>query len=149
MTGLPPIVLTARKLRKKMSLPETMLWQQLRLRPGGVKFRGQHGIGDYVLDFYCASARIGIEIDGHAHDCADRPARDKYRDAWLAEHGIRSISIAAERVLAEPLATAERLGTFASVRPVGPPLHREDAVPLTEDGEDLSGPRRRSTSWNT
>lgn len=42
----------ARRLRRKMSLPEVLLWQILRKQPGYVKFRRQHPIGRYVLDFY-------------------------------------------------------------------------------------------------
>jgi very-short-patch-repair endonuclease len=74
-----------------MSLPEVVLWQQLRGRPGGLKFRRQHPAGPYVLDFYCEKARLCIEVDGAAHDLGDSPARDVRRDAWLADAGIRTV----------------------------------------------------------
>jgi len=48
----------ARKLRKAMSLPEAMLWRELRLRPFELKFRRQHATGRFVLDFYCSDARL-------------------------------------------------------------------------------------------
>jgi very-short-patch-repair endonuclease len=47
-----------------MSLPEVLLWQALRARPGGWKFRRQHPSGPYVADFYCHEARLIVEVDG-------------------------------------------------------------------------------------
>jgi very-short-patch-repair endonuclease len=70
-----------------MSLPEGMLWRILRTRPGGFKFRRQHPVGPYVLDFFCRAAAVALEIDGIAHDMGDNPARDEQRDAWLAGTG--------------------------------------------------------------
>jgi very-short-patch-repair endonuclease len=58
-------------------------------------FRRQHPIGRYVLDFYCAKARLAIEIDGISHDMSTRPKRDIERDAWLAAHGVTVLRIAA------------------------------------------------------
>ena len=55
----------ARALRRQMSLSEIVLWQALRKgRLAGLRFRRQHPIGPYILDFYCASARLAIEGDG-------------------------------------------------------------------------------------
>ena len=74
----------ARRLRRKMWPPEAQLWSRLRKRaPGKPVFRRQHPIGPYVLDFYCAEARLAVEIDGYSHDVGDRPRRDVRRDAWL------------------------------------------------------------------
>jgi very-short-patch-repair endonuclease len=73
----------AQRLRRNLSPPEARLWNRLRARlPGQPVFRRQHPIGPYVLDFYCATARLAIEIDGISHDMADRPDRDQRRDAW-------------------------------------------------------------------
>ena len=63
--------------------------------PGRPVFRRQHPIGPYVLDFYCAKARLAIEIDGASHEFGDRPQRDERRDAWLKEHGITVVHIPA------------------------------------------------------
>jgi very-short-patch-repair endonuclease len=89
----------ARALRREMSLPEVLLWQALRARPGGFKFRHQHPAGSYVLDFYCVAAGLCIEVDGAAHEMGENPHRDARRDAWLAEQGIKTIRIAAEEIL--------------------------------------------------
>jgi very-short-patch-repair endonuclease len=89
----------ARRLRRAMSLPEVLLWQQLKLRPGGFKFRKQHPAGFYVLDFFCAEAKLAIEIDGEAHDRGDQPAFDAARDRQLLAHGIVTLRIPAHEVL--------------------------------------------------
>jgi len=78
-------------------------------KAGGVKFRHQHPVGPYVIDFYCAAAKLGFEIDGAAHDMGDRPQREVARDAWLLECGIRVVRIPAKDVLADPSAVAARM----------------------------------------
>lgn len=90
---------TAKRLRNDLSLPEVKLWQILRKKPLGLKFRRQHPLGNYVLDFYCAQAKCGFEIDGMAHDIGDRPLRDVERDTWIRTHGIEVIRIPATDVL--------------------------------------------------
>src|SRR5437660_1692952 len=89
----------ARKQRRNMSLPEVLLWQQLRKEPDGVQFRRQHPAGPYVLDFFCATANLAIEVDGEAHNGGDRPTRDLARDMWLGEQGVRVLRIPTVEVL--------------------------------------------------
>src|ERR1700726_3112741 len=89
-----------RELRRHMSLPEVVLWQALRKgRLAGLRFRRQHPIGPYILDFYCPAARVGIEVDGFAHDTAAVARRDEIRQAWLAERGVSVLRITARDVL--------------------------------------------------
>ena len=92
-------VLRARALRRNMTLPEGMLWQELRKRPGGLKFRRQHPVGRCIVDFYCAATRVVIEVDGESHSMGDRPERDKRRDYWLTEQGLRVLRFAAADVM--------------------------------------------------
>ncbi|MBU7579594.1 MAG: DUF559 domain-containing protein [Porphyrobacter sp.] len=99
----------ARAQRKTPSLPEGLLWRELRGKPGGVKFRCQHPVGRYVLDFYCAAVKCAFEIDGIAHDMSDRPAQDDARDTWLANQGITVVRIPASEVLAGPTDVAEAI----------------------------------------
>ena len=63
-----------------MSLPKVLLWNLLRKSPDGVHFRRQEAMGLFVLDFYCAKTKVGIEIDGIGHEMGDRPERDGQRD---------------------------------------------------------------------
>ena len=85
----------ARKLRRSMTLPEVLLWRELRKKPGGVQFRRQHPAGSYVLDFFCAASNLAVEVDGEAHSRGDRPERDIARDDWLRAHGIQVMRIPA------------------------------------------------------
>ena len=99
----------ARALRQVMTLPEVLLWNLLRKSPDGVHFRRQEWVGDFVLDFYCAKAKVCIEIDGIAHDMGDRPERDVSRDTWLREQGIEVVRIPASDVLKTPEEVAESI----------------------------------------
>ena len=81
-----------------MSPPEVRLWAILRQRPHGLKFRRQHPLGVYILDFYCRQASLAIEIDGFAHGLGDHPTRDAIRDRWLAQLGIATLRIDAGEV---------------------------------------------------
>ena len=77
----------AKDLRRRMSAPERLLWYMLKGDALGLHFRRQHPVGPFILDFYCASAKLGVEVDGPMHEeTADYDAR---RDAWLAREGIR------------------------------------------------------------
>ncbi len=87
----------ARGLRRVMSPPEVLLWQRLRGRPGGVKFRRQHPVGAYVADFYAPDAQVIVEVDGLAHD--GRVERDAVRDDWLRGQGFVVVRVAAADVL--------------------------------------------------
>ena len=107
----------ARKLRRQMSLPEGLLWQQLRRRSGGVKFRSQHPIGSIVVDFYAAKSRLVVEIDGIAHQMGDKPHQDDRRDSWLKSLGYTVVRGPATDVLHDPAAVAEGLISLCLAEP--------------------------------
>jgi very-short-patch-repair endonuclease len=91
----------ARELRRRMTPPEVALWARLRRRtPGYPAFRRQHPVGCYILDFYCAAARLAIEVDGWSHNLGD-PDHDRRRDAWLASQGITVMRYAARSVFTD------------------------------------------------
>ena len=113
----PEAVTRARKQRRAMSLPEGLLWNQLRQRPLGVKFRNHHPIGNLVVDFYCASRRLVIEIDGISHDMGGNPQRDLRRDAWLRAEGFEVVRIPATDVLRDPAQVAESLALYCASPP--------------------------------
>src|SRR5438552_946826 len=79
---------SARRLRRDMTFAERKLWAKLRNRQlDGEKFRRQHPLGKYVLDFYCEERQLVIELDGPHHT----PERDLPRTAWLEAHGCQVI----------------------------------------------------------
>lgn len=102
-------VCKARQLRRTMSKPEVMLWQFLRKRPMGIKFRRQHPVGCYILDFYCPTVKLAIEIDGMAHDMGDRPAQDERRDSFLPRQGIAVMRIPAQDVFHDVEGVVEQI----------------------------------------
>ena len=128
-------LVAARKLRRTMSLPEGLLWQQLRQRPMGLKFRNQHPIGNIVVDFYCAKSRLVIEINGISHDMGDRSDRDLARDRWLNSLNYRVVRIPAADVLRDPSAVAGSLVSLCLDSP--PPSALRAATSPT--GGDSSG----------
>jgi very-short-patch-repair endonuclease len=89
----------ARELRRSLTLPEGLLWRELKKRPDGIKFRRQHPTGSFILDLFCSDARMVIEIDGEAHSRGANPARDAARDQWLIRAGIATLRIPARDVL--------------------------------------------------
>ena len=88
----------ARELRKAMTPPERRLWNVLKQRPDGFKFRKQHEHGPYYLDFFCYEAALAVEVDGLAHELGSNPQRDERRDEWLAARGIRTVRVRATDV---------------------------------------------------
>ena len=90
----------AKSLRRSMTRPEKTLWSLLRRNLQGLHFRRQHAIGPYILDFYCASARLCVEVDGPVH--AEQAARDERRTGWLGEQGIKVIRFSVDDVESRP-----------------------------------------------
>ncbi|MEO8926182.1 MAG: endonuclease domain-containing protein [Caulobacteraceae bacterium] len=73
-----------------MSPPEVILWAKLRVRvPGQPNFRRQHPIGPFIADFYCAAARLVIEIDGAGHGDEVQRDHDERRDLYIGDWATR------------------------------------------------------------
>ena len=134
LSGPGATIGTARRLRREMSLPEVILWRELRNRPSGLKFRRQHPAGPYILDFACISARLAIEVDGSGHEF--RNHHDQVRDEWLANQGFLTMRIAAKDVLQD--LDAVMRGILASCRAAAQPLHQPSAGPPPRAGEELA-----------
>jgi len=101
--GAKPITFeNARILRKELTKAEAILWKSLRNRKlAGVKFRRQHPIKQFIVDFYCASKKLAIEIDGAIHDPEDAKEYDENRSHELEEIGIRILRFSNEQVVYE------------------------------------------------
>ena len=141
MKSEPNTIAAARRLRRNLSAPEAILWVRLRPRaPDRPTFRRQHPVGPYVLDFYCAKARLAVEIDGRAHEAGRRPERDERRDAWLRAQGVAVVRIPAIEVLTWPDDVADGILRLALSRIAGVPHHRADARSPSpaKAGEDKS-----------
>jgi len=80
----------SRELRKNMTDAEKFLWSMIRSKQlKGYQFYRQKIIGNYIVDFYCSKARLVIELDGGQHYSAIGKDKDKTRDAYLSNLGIR------------------------------------------------------------
>ena len=89
-----------RKLRAEMTPAEKILWNELRNgKLKGYKFKRQHSIGNYIVDFYCYKLRLIIELDGGVHLERAQMEKDQYRDANLKSMNYTIMRIKNEEVL--------------------------------------------------
>jgi len=89
----------AREKRQAPTRAEQILWETLRvLRPGGMKFRRQHALGPYIVDFYSVQARLVIELDGSSH--SGRQEEDSLRQGDIEALGLQVMRFANEEILA-------------------------------------------------
>ena len=82
----------ARKLRKEMTKEERHLWYDF-LRHYPIKFNRQKVLGKYIVDFYCASAKLVIEIDGSQHYLEEGQLYDKQRTEYLEKYNLKVVRI--------------------------------------------------------
>jgi very-short-patch-repair endonuclease/peroxiredoxin len=90
-----------RDLRERQTPPEEFFWELVRDRRfAGLKFRRQHPLGDFIVDFYCPTLHLAVELDGGVHN--DQASQDRDRDEMLAELGVRVLRIRNADFLADP-----------------------------------------------
>ena len=108
-----------------------MMWALLRSRRfGGFKFRRQAPFPPYVLDFYCAAARLAVELDGGQHTEPAQVARDAERTALLAGKGIRVLRFWNHEVLGQPEAVLSALWAEVHAR-----IPHPDPLPQAGEGD--------------
>jgi len=129
----------ARRLRHDSTDAERSLWHALRSRQvGQAKFRRQHPVAGYVLDFYCATARLGIELDGGQHAEPSAKTRDTERARDLKRQGIRLLRFWDNEVLANREGVLQRIAeALAFPSPLPSPEGR---------GREKSGPTEGKSS---
>lgn len=94
----PEIEQAARKLRKNLTPAEALLWTALRNKQlEGLRFRCQHPVGNFILDFYCPSCKLVVEVDGKIHN--KQTEYDDARTAKLAEYGYKVLRFSNEQVI--------------------------------------------------
>jgi very-short-patch-repair endonuclease len=117
MRGRTPERLQAsRRLREEMTDAEGMLWQALKGEQiRGMRFRRQHAIDRFILDFYCPAHKLAVEVDGSVHDEANQAEYDAARTEALNQRGIRVLRIRNEDVQHDIWGVLGRIAEFASV----------------------------------
>jgi very-short-patch-repair endonuclease len=90
----PTLLETRRALRRALTPAEATLWRALKGgQVAGWKFRRQHSVGPFVLDFYCPAARVAVELDGAGHFSAPGIAADVARDGYLRQQHIEVLRV--------------------------------------------------------
>ena len=115
----PSTTRNARNLRREMTDAERALWRHLRgQQVAGYKFRRQHPLGAYIVDFVCLDALLVIEVDGGQH--AERQRYDQERTDWLQQRGYRVLRFWNHEVLANGQAVMEAIGREVQQRVLPP-----------------------------
>jgi very-short-patch-repair endonuclease len=122
---VPELKSRRRDPRAHLTSAESLLWHCLqRSRLEGRKFRRQHSVGPFVLDFYCPAERLAVELDNSARDREPVVRRDVLRTTYLAATGVRVIRFENQDVVRNPD------GVLASIkRCFGAPLGRAHVLP--------------------
>jgi very-short-patch-repair endonuclease len=103
----------ASELRKSMTIAERILWQKLRNKQmNGLKFRRQHPVDIFILDFYCHDRKLAIEVDGGIHNQSTQKEWDENRTFELNEFGITVLRFSNEEVIDHTEMVVESIRTF-------------------------------------
>jgi len=127
-----------RELRKKQTKAEEIFWELVRNRKfANLKFRRQHQIGSYIVDFYCDEHKLIIEFDGEVHNNEEQQKHDSIRDKYLTSIGNKVLRFKNEELLNHPELVLEKISASLP-------------LPLGEGkGEGYSGDRRAGVIWHT
>jgi acetylglutamate kinase len=119
----------AEELRNNMTLAEEILWKEIHINQWKAKFRRQHPIAIYIVDFYCHSLKLVIELDGSIHDTDEAKKNDEIREEYLKELGLRVIRFKNGEVYKE---MDKVLNTISSV--INDTTHTPHNTPLGDGG---------------
>ena len=117
----------ARHQRRTARSYDHLLWQLVRNRQRcGKKFRRQHPLGIYTADFYCAEAKLVLEVDGAPHQTEEGKRKDAARDAWMTSQGIEVLRFDGFQVEFEARQVLDRIDEILRQRcPSSPALLAE------------------------
>jgi very-short-patch-repair endonuclease len=123
LNNLPYLKTIRKKLRNNLTPAEAKLWTLLKGKQmDGKKFRRQHSVANYVLDFYCPEEKIAIELDGQGHFEPKQAAYDRERDKYLASVGIRVLRFENIWVWNNPDELLEIVKSYYGKKPPRQPL---------------------------
>ena len=115
--NLPCLKSFRKKLRNNLTPAEAVLWRMLKDKKlDGKKFRRQHSIGKYVLDFYCPSEKLAIEFDGQGHFEGPQCQYDEKRDLFIKNYGIKILRFENKLIFESPEKILEKIKfNFANI----------------------------------
>jgi cyclase len=102
----------ASKLRKQQTFAEEILWNYLRTKPFGFKFRRQHPFSMYILDFYCHSLKLAIEVDGPIHQLDEIKQNDEERQRRLESEGLTFLRFSNDQITLTPEEVIHQTETY-------------------------------------
>jgi very-short-patch-repair endonuclease len=102
-----------RYLRAHETPQEKLLWERLRNKKlYGYKFKRQHSVGGYILDFYCCAEKVAIELDGFQHLKLENTRYDHARTEFLQEHNIRVLRFLNQEITTDIQSALDRILTL-------------------------------------
>ena len=123
----PELLQVARQLRRDKTPAERHLWSRLQNKQlNGLRFRFQHPVEAFVLDFYCPASRLVVEVDGGIHDDPDVAAHDAERNAYLTVRGCVVLRFRNAEVLYETERVLAEIAATAASRLQSPDVQREE-----------------------
>jgi very-short-patch-repair endonuclease len=104
------LIQRARHMRAHPTRPEKIMWQCVRRKQlGGFKFRRQHVMEPYIVDFYCAEKKLVVELDGTIHEATQQAEVDRKRDRLLEEYDATIMRVENDEVLDDLEGVLERI----------------------------------------
>lgn len=148
----PLIFKRAEELRNSMTPAEEILWNTIHINEWKVKFRRQHPIANYIVDFYCHSAKLVIEIDGGIHDNEDVKVNDEYREAHLKELGLTVLRFKNEEIFKAKKAVTETISNtlnrlITPLQGMGAPLADLSPLYVIKIGGNIIDDEAKLTSF--
>ena len=136
--SLPELKTFRRELRSNLTPAEARLWTLLKCsRVDGRKFRRQHSVGGYILDFYCPREKLAIELDGYRHFTTHARIYDRERRLFLEHFGINVVRFENELVFKEEELVLDRIRSEFGWQQRTTPSAEAAATPPSEGGESL------------
>lgn len=120
------VLMAARTLRHAMTPAEHVLWTGLRRYGAGARFRRQHPVGPFILDFCCPALRLAIELDGSVHDDPAHARHDAARTEWLAARGYRVQRFRNDEVLGDAAGVLARVAALVALLQQEGPRHGDE-----------------------
>jgi very-short-patch-repair endonuclease len=126
----------ARRLRAEATEAERKLWSRLRRKQmAQLRFRRQHPIVPYIVDFYCSAAKLIVELDGAQHGADKAIAYDHARTEWLEARGFHVLRIWNQEFFEYPEQVLERIWRTLKDRVSSLPEIREEQISTLPQGE--------------
>jgi type I site-specific restriction-modification system R (restriction) subunit/very-short-patch-repair endonuclease len=144
------LVEKARELRNRQTPAEAMLWELLRNRQLlNLKFRRQHQIGQYIVDFYCDEIKLVVELDGEVHNSVDQKRHDSIRDKYLSSLGCSVCRFKNEELISKPEMVLGRIASPVFDLKREHNNHKIEPSPFGRGQGEGYAPRKAGVIWHT